>query len=341
VESEGEHLKAAAGAGPVLQSPPPGHGEFAERVVLLQQAGHRQRMHVRLGGNPTGFCLFVIESGGGGMNCGQWELLERHLVEHGLVLSYDRAGIASSDGEKSGVGASEVAERLSGILADVNIEKPFVLIGYSLGGLYARYFAATRPGNVLGLVLLDPTPLSDSDYGRPLTRISVPISIMLIHLMAWGWHLFFRSGLATLLSTSIWRARADDVRKGRFLGDYRHVQTLLKEIRSMGSIQRAAAIQTLPAGLPILCISAAITLKTQKLLQQHHKKLAEEGAPPWSRHQIVDGANHSTLVSNPEYVKTVCGHILSFAKQISAGSSGHSGQLNGHQPRESGIAKQP
>ena len=279
-------------------------------------------MQLRLRGAAGGVAAFVLESGGGGMSCEQWKFLEQQLAERGLVLSYDRAGIGASDGNKTGTGAAEVADRLSSILEEVGMETPFVLVGYSLGGLYARYFAATRPGSVLGLVLIDPTPLNDSEYGRSMTKLSVPVSIALVHLIAWGLYLFFRSGLASLLSGTIGRARGsalpDFVRRSALLGNYRHVRTVLSELRSMGSIQRAAASLPLPAGLPVLCVSAAIPAKSQALLQRHHKKLSQEGAPPWSRHHEIPGASHGTLVTNPEYAKILGEHILSFAQQISA-----------------------
>ena len=295
-----------------------------KRSVLPEQSQHRNRMHFRVRGAAGSLTTFVLESGGGGMSCEQWKLLEQQLAGSGLVLSYDRAGIGSSAGATSGtgVGAAAVADRLSSLLEEAGMEAPFILVGYSLGGLYARYFAATRPEYVRGLVLIDPTPLSDSDYGRPLTSISVPVSIALVHLMAWGLYLFFRSGLAGLFSRTIGRAPGsalpDFVRRSALFRNHRHVRSVLQELRSMGSIQRAAASKSLPAGLPVLCISAAMPAKSQDLLQRHHKKLAQEGAPPWSRHHVIAGASHGTLVTNSEYSKNLGDHILGFAQHIRA-----------------------
>ena len=41
------------------------------------------------------------------------------------------------------------------LLDAAKIERPYVLVAHSLGGLFARLYASTYPGNVAGLVLVD------------------------------------------------------------------------------------------------------------------------------------------------------------------------------------------
>jgi pimeloyl-ACP methyl ester carboxylesterase len=52
----------------------------------------------------------------------------------------------------------EVIE-LRNLLEKAGVEPPYVLVGHSLGGLNAQYFANQFPGIVAGVVLLDPPPL--------------------------------------------------------------------------------------------------------------------------------------------------------------------------------------
>ena len=56
--------------------------------------------------------------------------------------------------------AEEVVFELHDLLDAAKIEGPFVLAGHSLGGLFARLYAATYPGQVAGLVLIDAWPES-------------------------------------------------------------------------------------------------------------------------------------------------------------------------------------
>ncbi len=293
---------------------------FEQRSVTVEQGRRQSRLQVRLHGTAGSGMTFVLESGGGGMTAEQWATIEQQLAGHGLVMSYDRAGIGKSQAASS-LSPAAVADRLLAVLTAVGIETPYVLIGYSLGCLYARYFAATRPGKILGLVLLDPTPLDDAAYERSRFDLPTPVVILIVHVWAWALYFFAQSGLAALLYRTVWRARdgslAKLVRRGGELPKSRHVRTLLRELRSMGSIQKAAAGQALPVALPVLYISAGLPPKLEGL-RKHHRKLAESGPPPWSRHQIVDGATHASLVIDPQHARIVGDLIVEFAGQVAA-----------------------
>src|SRR3546814_6956504 len=94
----------------------------------------------------------VLEAGGGSI-LPAWGPLEQALAPHAQVLSYERAGIGESSGPVGSVQASAVSQRLESLLKAAGIRTPVILAGHSLGGLYMRYFAATRPDLVAGLVL--------------------------------------------------------------------------------------------------------------------------------------------------------------------------------------------
>ncbi len=54
--------------------------------------------------------------------------------------------------------ADAVVSELHDLLDAAKIEGPYVLVAHSLGGLFARLYAATYPGSVAGLVLIDAWP---------------------------------------------------------------------------------------------------------------------------------------------------------------------------------------
>jgi len=49
-----------------------------------------------------------------------------------------------------------VSGRLHTLLSRANVSPPYVLVGHSLGGVYVRYYAHRYPGEVAGMVLVDP-----------------------------------------------------------------------------------------------------------------------------------------------------------------------------------------
>lgn len=71
-------------------------------------------------------------------------------------MIYDRAGTGWSDDIALPRQAAEVAAELRGLLNAAGIEPPYVLVGHSLGGAYIRRYAQLYPGEVAGLLFLDP-----------------------------------------------------------------------------------------------------------------------------------------------------------------------------------------
>jgi pimeloyl-ACP methyl ester carboxylesterase len=103
-------------------------------------------------GSPT-----VLLESGFGVGAAGWGRTQPQLAKITRVCSYDRAGYGFSAPGPEPRDGMAIARDLDQGLAAAEIEGPYVVVGHSAGGLYARLFAARRPGEVLGLVLLDPT----------------------------------------------------------------------------------------------------------------------------------------------------------------------------------------
>ena len=81
------------------------------------------------------------------------------------VCAYDRPGTYASIGEDDLVSRSDpiaqprtapaVVADLHGLLQAAEVPGPYVLAAHSLGGLFARLYAATYPDEVVGLILVD------------------------------------------------------------------------------------------------------------------------------------------------------------------------------------------
>jgi pimeloyl-ACP methyl ester carboxylesterase len=85
------------------------------------------------------------------------------------VLTYDRRGYGRSAALRPApVTAKAAAADLHQLLERLQIDQPVVLVGHSLGGLYAQYFARHYPPHVGAVVLIDTAspfePLADPRF---------------------------------------------------------------------------------------------------------------------------------------------------------------------------------
>jgi len=85
---------------------------------------------------------------------------------------YDRAGTGWSDRVELPRSSAEVTGELRELLRTAGVPGPYLLVGHSLGGFYARHYAHRFPGEVAGLVLLDP---AHEDYDAYMPRELVEI----------------------------------------------------------------------------------------------------------------------------------------------------------------------
>jgi pimeloyl-ACP methyl ester carboxylesterase len=137
----------------------------ADRTDGLYDIGHGRKLYLSsVGqGGPT----VVLESGFGD-NAGAWFAVESAISRFTRVCSYDRPGAiggASTPAEPPRTGLDTVQD-LRALLHSAGIPGPYVLVGHSMGGVFARLFAHTWPDGVAGIVLVD------SSHDDQISRIS-------------------------------------------------------------------------------------------------------------------------------------------------------------------------
>ncbi|MFJ1550486.1 alpha/beta fold hydrolase [Streptomyces sp. NPDC088246] len=140
-----------------MQNQPPGAlpTTTAEAVPPLGEycevEGRRLLLH-RLGsGSPS----VVFLPGGGTVGLDYWNVQEK-AAELTTSVVYDRAGTGWSDRVELPRTSAEVTDELHHMLRSADIPAPYLLVGHSLGGLYARHYATRFPDETAGLLLLDP-----------------------------------------------------------------------------------------------------------------------------------------------------------------------------------------
>ena len=102
--------------------------------------------------------VVVIETG---MGCSfyDWEMIITKISEKAKVLMYHREGYGNSTLSKEPCTSSRIVENLRLLLEKEKINDPVILVGHSFGGLCVQHFAGLYPQKVLGVVLVDSSPM--------------------------------------------------------------------------------------------------------------------------------------------------------------------------------------
>ena len=131
-------------------------------TTFVSVHGHRVALYVTGASGP----LVVMEAGGGSWHR-DWVDVVPPLAKTSRVITYDRPGYGLSEPCDSPRTAERVSRELNDALEGGGFRGPLLVVGWSLGGAFARVFAANFPGLVSGLVLVDPAP---EDFYRRIVK---------------------------------------------------------------------------------------------------------------------------------------------------------------------------
>ena len=126
------------------QHPPPGQ--------MVDVGGYR--MHIHCQGDPAAGPTVVLDGGQGEPGL-TWASVQPEVAGFARVCAYDRAGLGWSEASPKARTGSNIVEELHTLLTRAGVEPPYVLVGHSVGGLYARLYDQKYPGEVVGMVQVD------------------------------------------------------------------------------------------------------------------------------------------------------------------------------------------
>lgn len=110
----------------------------------------------------SGPATVLLESGSHA-DSESWFRVQPMLAAHARVCSYDRAGYGFSGQGPLPRGLDADVADLHALIHAVGLHTPLVLLGHSLGSNIVRRYASEHPGDVAGMVLVDPPA---QDLGR-------------------------------------------------------------------------------------------------------------------------------------------------------------------------------
>lgn len=114
---------------------------------------HNMTMYV----SGTGKYTVVLEAGGSS-NHRCYRTIDTTLAKITRVISYDRPGYLKSEICNKTRDAVTIAKELKEALATGGYPPPYILVGWSMGGSFAKVFCGLYPADVAGLILIDPCP---------------------------------------------------------------------------------------------------------------------------------------------------------------------------------------
>jgi pimeloyl-ACP methyl ester carboxylesterase len=126
--------------------------EKAEQPVdrLVDVGGRKLHLSCDGSGNPT----VILEAGLTGDHR-TWDEVLPSIASKTRVCAYDRANINSSEAAPTPRTAADMVKDLHALVGAGKVDAPYVLVGFSFGGLVSQLYASTYPDDVVGLVLVE------------------------------------------------------------------------------------------------------------------------------------------------------------------------------------------
>jgi pimeloyl-ACP methyl ester carboxylesterase len=243
-----------------------------------------------------------------------WAWIQPEIAKHTRVCSYDRAGMGWSDSGPQPRDAKQVTIELHTLLTNAGISEPYVLVGHSAAGLYARMYAAEYPEEVVGMVLVDPGH-PDMDTRIPALQAQNASDASLVNTM----RVLSYFGLPRLLGVGKNNAQGLPPQQAAevnvFASRPQHWATILSLINSTSATYDEVRATGSLENMPLVVISANTAWFTKgapaddarNTLNDLQSEIA--GLSTNSSHRIVDGATHGSLVHNQNDAQAVISAI--------------------------------
>jgi len=279
--------------------PPLGrHYRLGDHRLYLYRAGE---------GRPTA----VFLAGAGMLGLGYLNVQEQAAALTTSVL-YDRGGTGWSDPVELPRTAADVVQELRGLLAAADLPAPFLFVGHSLGGLYARRYAQLFPSEVAGLLLLDPAhedfeanqPESARRFSEEWKKQPMP---ELTPEMIEGYRPILNGMYATWpadVREALVERHLDPARVKTGLLESSNVDALGDEMRSGGPIPAVPVIVYTAMGIDPT--QTVFTPEEIVRAQNEAKRITNEAfarTAPGAEHRVLDDASHLMIhIRRPDAV---------------------------------------
>lgn len=113
-----------------------------------------RRVTTRCGGDGDDPSVLLVSGLGMPMDA-SWDVVQGQIAEFARVCAYDRPGVGDSARPPRAQTFADMADLLAGVVDQLDLEPPVLLVAHSLGGMVATSYAQEHRDDVAGIVLLD------------------------------------------------------------------------------------------------------------------------------------------------------------------------------------------
>jgi pimeloyl-ACP methyl ester carboxylesterase len=128
-----------------------GQSSRGERQGMIDVGG--RRLFLNCSGTPH--APTIILEAGSEATSESWARVQPKVAEFAYVCSYDRAGLGKSDSAGHEETIAENVADLHQLLGKAALDRPYVLVGHSSGGIRVRRYQEQFKDEVIGMVLVD------------------------------------------------------------------------------------------------------------------------------------------------------------------------------------------
>jgi pimeloyl-ACP methyl ester carboxylesterase len=128
---------------PIPSRPPP-------LGTLVDVGSYRVHLYCLGQGSPT---VMIV----GAAFSFDWVLVQPEVAKFTRVCTFDPSGTAWSDRFKTQAvpTCSERVNEIHQLIMKAPVDRPYILVGYSVGAQWARLYAAKYPNDIVGMVIVD------------------------------------------------------------------------------------------------------------------------------------------------------------------------------------------
>jgi pimeloyl-ACP methyl ester carboxylesterase len=236
-------------------------------------------------GSPT----VILEAANLGMSA-HWVRVQQQLAKTTRVCAYDRAGMGWSEPGPEPRDARQISSELHAQLnGAADTEGPYVLVGHSYGGLYARRYAARYSDETAGVVLVDsshPEQFTRTQEGRAMYENTRRIGAVIPWL----------ARLGVIRLTNFYPAHPDLPSQQRaqieaFNSSTQQVVTTAEEFRATPETNTQVSNMGSLGDKPLAVVSAGEQSPSWLEMQAELAALS-----PDSIHRVVEGGTHESLL---------------------------------------------
>ena len=130
--------------------------------------GHK--LHLRCQGNGAPGSPTVVYLHGLGGDGSDIKSINTPLASQVRVCTYDRLNVGRSDSDPGRHTGADSVRDLHALLDAAGVAGPYLLVGFSFGGLLAIMYAGTYPDQVMGLVSLDGSLPTDDQVDQLIPK---------------------------------------------------------------------------------------------------------------------------------------------------------------------------